>query len=106
MAKTDMPVQTVIDQSGSFDLVVIGVSDEWGLSSHLFGWRPERIANQAQSSLLIVRCHAPEAARDFGNWSAGHSSAGSREHGHHAAGIGNPRSSHTKRTAGFIPPIP
>jgi len=55
---SDLPAQTVIDESPKFDLVVIGVSDEWGLSSHLFGWRPEQIANQSSTSLLIVRKHA------------------------------------------------
>jgi hypothetical protein len=41
---------------------VIGVSDEWGLSSSLFGWRPERIAGQSTASLLIVRKHVTAPA--------------------------------------------
>lgn len=58
VVESDSPVQTAIEESKNFDLVVIGVSDEWGLSSHLFGWRPERVANQSSTSLLIVRKHA------------------------------------------------
>ena len=42
-------------RGGAADLVVIGVSEEWGLESHLFGWRPERIAQGCPTSLLIVR---------------------------------------------------
>ncbi|HSU66081.1 MAG TPA: hypothetical protein VLJ39_04385, partial [Tepidisphaeraceae bacterium] len=41
-----------------FDLVVIGVAQEWGLESQLFGWRPERIAAGTPTSLLIVRQYA------------------------------------------------
>jgi Kef-type K+ transport system membrane component KefB len=52
------PVGTVIEQSADFDLVVIGVAEEWGLESQLFGWRPERIAAGTPTSLLIVRQHA------------------------------------------------
>jgi nucleotide-binding universal stress UspA family protein len=60
--ESNTPAQTVIDESANYDLVVIGVSDEWGLSSHLFGWRPERIASQSTASLLIVRKHATAPA--------------------------------------------
>jgi nucleotide-binding universal stress UspA family protein len=56
------PVGTVIEQSRDFDLVVIGVAEEWGLASHLFGWRPERIAEGTPTSLLIARQYVrPEA---------------------------------------------
>jgi nucleotide-binding universal stress UspA family protein len=49
------PVDAVLRESASYDLVVIGVSEEWGLESHLFGLRPERIAEQSPTSMLIVR---------------------------------------------------
>lgn len=52
------PVGTVIEQSAGFDLVVIGVAEEWGLARHLFGWRAERIAAGSPASMLIVRQHA------------------------------------------------
>ena len=53
--KSDDPAGTVIKQAEGFDLVVIGVAEEWGLESHLFGWRSERIAAGCPTSLLIVR---------------------------------------------------
>jgi len=53
--KDRRPVGVVVHQAQQFDLVVIGVSEEWGLESHLFGWRPERIARDCPCSLLIVR---------------------------------------------------
>ena len=52
------PVGVVLHQAQQFDLVIIGVAEEWGLESHLFGWRAERIARDCPSSLLIVRKHA------------------------------------------------
>jgi nucleotide-binding universal stress UspA family protein len=51
------PVDAVLRAAPDFDLVVIGVSEEWGLESHLFGLRPERIAEASPTSLLIVRAH-------------------------------------------------
>jgi nucleotide-binding universal stress UspA family protein len=51
------PVDAVLRVAGEFDLVVVGVSEEWGLESHLFGLRPERIAERCPTSLLIVRAH-------------------------------------------------
>ncbi|MGA3066747.1 MAG: cation:proton antiporter [Tepidisphaeraceae bacterium] len=49
------PVEAVIQNARRFDLVVIGVEEQWGMASHLFGWRPERIARETEASLLIVR---------------------------------------------------
>ena len=49
------PVGTVIEQSADFDLVVIGIGEEWGLESQRFGLRRERIAAGTPASLLIVR---------------------------------------------------
>ena len=40
-----------------YDLVVIGVGEEWGLESQMFGFRPQRIAQDCPTSLLIVRKH-------------------------------------------------
>jgi len=55
------PVDAVLGTAGDFDLVVVGVSEEWGLESNLFGLRPERIAEASPTSLLIVRAHAEVA---------------------------------------------
>jgi Kef-type K+ transport system membrane component KefB/nucleotide-binding universal stress UspA family protein len=51
----ESPVGVVLHQAQNADLVVIGVAEEWGLESHLFGWRAQRIARDCPSSLLIVR---------------------------------------------------
>jgi nucleotide-binding universal stress UspA family protein len=56
------PAGVVLHQAQLYDLVVIGVSEEWGLESHLFGWRPERIARDCPASLLIVRHFTPPTA--------------------------------------------
>ena len=49
------PVGVVLHQAPQFDLLIIGVAEEWGLESHLIGWRAEKIARGCPSSLLIVR---------------------------------------------------
>ncbi len=49
------PVTAVLEEAKDADLVVIGVSEEWGLESQLLGWRPQRIADESPTSLLIVR---------------------------------------------------
>jgi nucleotide-binding universal stress UspA family protein len=49
------PVTALLREAGQFDLVIIGVSEEWGLESRLFGWRPQRIARDCPTALLIVR---------------------------------------------------
>jgi Kef-type K+ transport system membrane component KefB/nucleotide-binding universal stress UspA family protein len=54
----ESPVGVLLHQAQSADLVIIGVAEEWGLESHLFGWRAERIARDCPSSLLIVRKYA------------------------------------------------
>jgi nucleotide-binding universal stress UspA family protein len=48
------PAGAVIRAAAEFDLVIIGVADEWGLRAHRFGWRPERISQESPTSLLIV----------------------------------------------------
>jgi Kef-type K+ transport system membrane component KefB/nucleotide-binding universal stress UspA family protein len=58
------PVNAVVREAREFDLVIIGVAEQWGLESHLFGWRPERIAQECPASLLIVRKSANPAAAD------------------------------------------
>jgi len=54
----DSPVDAVIRSAGEFNLLVIGVEEQWGMQSQLFGFRPERIAREAATSLLIVRKYA------------------------------------------------
>ncbi len=57
IVQDDSPVDVVVQHAQSADLTVIGVGEEWGLESHLFGFRSERIAQEVESSLLIVRRH-------------------------------------------------
>ena len=53
----DSPVDVLIEQAKEFDLVVLGVAEEWGLESQLLGFRAERVAREVACSLLIVRKH-------------------------------------------------
>ena len=57
-------MEAVLRQAHQFDLVVIGVGEEWGLMSHLFGLRAERVAAEWPGSLLMVRKHLPVAGLD------------------------------------------
>ena len=59
------PVQALVDVAREgFDLVVVGVSDAWGLEPTLFAPRHERLARECPASMLIVRRYvAPAAAR-------------------------------------------
>ena len=51
----DSPVDILIEQAKEFELVVIGVAEEWGLESQLLGFRAERVTREVACSLLIVR---------------------------------------------------
>ncbi len=57
------PADAVLAEAPQHDLIVIGVSEEWGLESTLLGLKAERIANESPTSLLIVRRYiTPPAA--------------------------------------------
>ncbi len=62
VVESEYPVDAVLEASHDFDLIVIGVSEEWGLASHLFGWRSERIAEACSTAMLIVRKKTPGTA--------------------------------------------
>lgn len=55
VVEDESPVGVVLHQAQNHDLVIIGVAEEWGLESHLFGWRAQRIARDCPCSLLVVR---------------------------------------------------
>ena len=55
----DSPVNAVLRQADQYDLIIIGLAEEWGLESHLFGLRAERVAHDCAGSLLLVRKHVP-----------------------------------------------
>jgi len=44
-----------------YDLIAIGASEEWFLRNLLFGSIPDRVANGAPCSALMVRKHEPSA---------------------------------------------
>lgn len=52
------PIAAVLEHAKPFDLVAIGIAEEWGLTSQLFGMRAERIARDCPSSLLIMHRHS------------------------------------------------
>ncbi len=59
--KSDSPVDLVLEESAQgYDLVIIGVSEEFELERRLFGLRSERIAEKCPVSMLIIR-QAPTA---------------------------------------------
>lgn len=61
LVEESSPVNAILKQAGQFDLVVVGLGEEWGLESHLFGLRAERIARDWPASLLLVRKYTPLA---------------------------------------------
>jgi Kef-type K+ transport system membrane component KefB/nucleotide-binding universal stress UspA family protein len=55
VVQSDSPTEAVLGEVAGHDLVVIGVTEEWGLESSMLGMRPERIAQECPTSMLIVR---------------------------------------------------
>lgn len=54
--ETRSPINTVLEESRQdYDLVLLGTSEELELEHRLFGLRPERIAMECPTSMLIVR---------------------------------------------------
>lgn len=52
---TDAPIDAVLREAPAYDLVLVGVDETWGLDSQLFGFRPQRLAGECPTSVLIVR---------------------------------------------------
>jgi Kef-type K+ transport system membrane component KefB len=55
VVEDDSPVEAVLRETAGADLVVIGIAEQWGLESHRFAFRSERIFEECPTSLLIVR---------------------------------------------------
>jgi Kef-type K+ transport system membrane component KefB/nucleotide-binding universal stress UspA family protein len=51
----ESPVEVVLREASNFDLIVIGMAEQWGLESRFIGWRPEKIVREWPGSLLIVQ---------------------------------------------------
>jgi nucleotide-binding universal stress UspA family protein len=47
--------QAIIDTADGYDLIIIGASDEWSVRQWLFGSLPDKVANHASASVLMVR---------------------------------------------------
>jgi nucleotide-binding universal stress UspA family protein len=49
------PVEAALREAQGFDLVIVGLGEEWGLGSHRFRFRRERFAAECPCPLLLVR---------------------------------------------------
>ena len=60
---SDDPIEVVVSEARrNYDLVVLGVSESFGLEPSPFGARHERIARECPASLLVVRRYERRAA--------------------------------------------
>jgi nucleotide-binding universal stress UspA family protein len=69
------PSAQVAGQVG-YDLIAIGASEEWFLRNLLFGSIPDRIADGAPCSVLMVRKHEPAPVSWLRRMIKGHNSGG------------------------------
>lgn len=62
VVESNSPLDTTIKIANrNFDLVVVGLSETWGLDPSLFSKRHERLARECPASLLILRKYVPPA---------------------------------------------
>src|SRR5207245_11142205 len=47
----ESPITAILAEAQNADLVLIGIGEEWGLESHVFSWRRQRIAEDCPTSL-------------------------------------------------------
>jgi len=47
--------QAIVDTAKDHDLIIIGASEEWAVRQWLFGSLPDKVANNASASVLMVR---------------------------------------------------
>jgi nucleotide-binding universal stress UspA family protein len=60
VVESDTPLDTAIKIANrNFDLVIVGLSETWGLDPSLFSKRHERLARECPASLLILRKYVP-----------------------------------------------
>lgn len=67
MVVHDVVVEGILDEArkGSYDLLVVGASNEWGVKSLLVGAVPDTIADRAPCSVLMVRRYEPTGVSTF-----------------------------------------
>jgi len=64
VVESDSPLDTAVKIANhNFDLVVVGLSETWGLDPSLFSKRHERLARECPASLLILRKYIPAKAK-------------------------------------------
>lgn len=56
------PIDVVLEEARQANLVIVGMTEQWGMESRLVGLRPERIAQEFPGSLLVVHRN-PVAAK-------------------------------------------
>ena len=63
--ESDSPIDLVAEESQRYDLMILGLSDEWNLQNVSIFGKQETVAQRAQCSLLIVHAspHAPAIQR-------------------------------------------
>jgi nucleotide-binding universal stress UspA family protein len=61
LKRSDSIVETILAESAraAYDLIAIGASEEWFLRNLLFGSVPDRVADGAPCSVLMVRRYEP-----------------------------------------------
>jgi len=62
VVESEDPLDTLLQRADDYDLVIVGIGDEWNLGPGVLGVRQERIAADTSASLLIVRGASGEAA--------------------------------------------
>jgi nucleotide-binding universal stress UspA family protein len=71
LKRSDSVVEGILQEAASqedgagYDLIAIGASEEWFLKNLLFGSIPDRVANDAPCSVLMVRKYEPPAVSWF-----------------------------------------
>ncbi|XXX80491.1 cation:proton antiporter [Sorangium sp. So ce134] len=64
VVENDSPADAALEEAKrGYDLVLVGVGTEWGLTQRRFGIRAEHIIQGCPTSLLVVRSYEPAAAR-------------------------------------------
>jgi amino acid transporter/nucleotide-binding universal stress UspA family protein len=71
LKRSDSVVEGILEEAASqedgagYDLIAIGASEEWFLKNLLFGSIPDRVADDAPCSVLMLRRHEPAAVSWF-----------------------------------------
>ena len=66
VVESDSPIETVVEESRRYDLMILGLSAEWNLQAVSIFGKQETVAQRAHCSLLIVHASplAPVVRRE------------------------------------------